>query len=160
MNKKLYKKIGFSIVEICIACVIFMILLVPIFTIMSKGNSGAIHNKNEFSAKQLASNIIAYCNLIPFNSPEIIEGEDIINKLKLNSQENDLIEIDGNKQINFAEIDENFLRLIKVKKVSVKDIEMSELPYKYKFVTVRIEWLEPGKTVNNSIEMSGMITEI
>ena len=114
MNNYSSKRNGFSIVEICIACVIFMTLLIPIVTIMSKGNSGAIHNKNEFSAKQLAANIIAYCNLIPFNSPEISEGENIIDKLKLNFNENDLIKINGNKIINIAAVDESFLKLIKV----------------------------------------------
>lgn len=136
-----------------------MILFIPIFTLMSKGTSGTIHNKNEFSAKQLASNIIAYCNLVPFSSPEIAEGEDIIDKLKLNSEENNLINL-NNKKINIADIDESFLKLIKVKKVSIKDIEFSELPYRYKYVTVRIEWLETGKKVNDFIEMSGMIKEI
>ncbi len=160
MNNYSSKRNGFSIVEICIACVIFMTLLIPIVTIMSKGNSGAIHNKNEFSAKQLAANIIAYCNLIPFNSPEISEGENIIDKLKLNFNENDLIKINGNKIINIAAVDESFLKLIKVKKVSIKDIDITELPYKYKLVTVRIEWLEPGKTTNNHLEISEMITEI
>ncbi len=155
------KRKGFSIVEICIGCLIFMILLLPIFTIMSKGTSGTIHNKNEFSAKQLASNILAYCNLLPFKSPEINEGEDIIDKLKLNFEENSLIQLNGDKKINISEIDdENFLKLIKVKKVSVKDIKLTNSPYNYKFITVRIEWLEPGKTVNNYIEMSGLISEI
>lgn len=159
MNKNYSNKKGFSLVEICMACVILMILFIPIFTLMSKGTSGTIHNKNEFSAKQLASNIIAYCNLVPFSSPEIAEGEDIIDKLKLNSEENNLINL-NNKKINIADIDESFLKLTKVKKVSIKDIEFSELPYRYKYVTVRIEWLETGKKVNDFIEMSGMIKEI
>lgn len=160
MNKKLSKKAGFSIVEICMACVILLILLIPIFTLMSKGTSGTVHNKNEFCAKQLAANIIAYCNLIPFNSPEISEGEDILDKLKLNSEENELINLNENKIINIADVDKSFLKLIKVKKVSIKDIEFAELPNRYKYITVRIEWLESGKTQNNFIEMSGMIKEI
>ena len=160
MNNRYHRqRHGFSIVEICMTCVIFMILLIPIFTIMSKGTSGTIHNKNEFSAKQLAANIIAYCSLIPFNSPELDEGEDIIDRLKLNSEENNLINI-NDKIINIADIDYSFQQLIKAKQVSIKDMELSELPYRYKYVTVRIEWLEPGKTANNYIEMSGMLKEI
>ena len=156
---KKYRKQGFSIVEIGVACTILLVFLIPIFTILSKGNSGTLHNRNEFAARQFASNIIAYCNIIPFNSPELNEGEDIFEKLKLNLNGNEYFKLSNNKQVNLKEVDESFMNLVKAKSVSIKDIIINEIPYKYKFVTVKIEWLEPGKTVNNSVEMTGLVTE-
>ncbi len=151
---------GFSLIEVCIASIILLILLIPIFTIMSKGNSGTIHNRNELTARQYASNIIAYCNLIPFNSPELIEGNDKLDKLKLNFTNNELIKLKDNAPINLNDIDPTFKKLIKEKTLSIKDIEMKELPYKYKLFTVKIEWLEPGKTQNSVVEISELRSEL
>ena len=104
---KKYRKQGFSIVEIGVACTILLVFLIPIFTILSKGNSGTLHNRNEFAARQFASNIIAYCNIIPFNSPELNEGEDIFEKLKLNLNGNEYFKLSNNKQVNLKEVDES-----------------------------------------------------
>ena len=151
---------GFSIIEVCIASAILLVLLIPIFTILSKGNSGTIHNRNEITARQYASNIIAYCNLIPFNSPELVEGEDQLDKLSLDLNNNDLIKLKNNDPINLNDIDPTFLKLIKSKKLTIKDIQLNELPAKYKLFSVKIEWLETGKTKNSSVEISELRSEL
>ena len=135
-------------------------MLIPIFTILSKGNSGTIHNRNEITARQYASNIIAYCNLIPFNSPELNEGDNQLDKLNLDLNKNDLIKLNSNDPINLNDIDPSFVKLIQKKQLSIKDIEMKDLPFKYKLLTIKIEWLEPGKKMNNSVEISEFRSEI
>lgn len=156
---KIYNR-GFSLIEVCIASVIFLILLIPVFTVLSKGNSGTIHNRNEVTARQYASNIIAYCNLIPFNSPELTEGDDQLEKLSLDLSKNDLIKLNEGDSINLNDIDPTFVKLIKHKSLSIKDVEMNELPLKYKLFTVKIEWLETGKTKSNTIEISELRSEL
>ena len=162
MNKTLIKTDknihGFSLLEVSIASIILLILLIPIFTILSKGSSGTIHNRNEITARQYASNIIAYCNMIPFNSPELNEGDDILGNLNLNFDKNNYIKLKNNIDLN--DLDESFLKLVKLKKLSIKNIEMNDIPCKHKLITFRIEWLEPGKTTNNSVEMSGLVSEL
>ena len=155
-----YKKIqGFSLVEICIACIIVMLLLVPVFTLLTQGNSGTTQNKNEIYARAYASNILAFCNLIPFNSKAIKDDIEI--------------ELDGNPEVNtikeklglVLKLDDkedfynNFLQLLVKRKISIKNVKVGEWGYNYKLVLVKVEWKEPGKAVNNSVEISGLVSE-
>ena len=60
-NSNRYNK-GFSIIEICIVCVIIMVVMVPVFTLLSQGNAGTVHNRNEIIARSYAANVINYLN--------------------------------------------------------------------------------------------------
>ena len=164
-----YKKLqGFSLVEICIACIIIMLLIIPVFTLLSQGNSGTTQNKNEIYARTYASNILAFCNLIPFNSKAI--KDDIEIELNGNPDVNTIkeklglvLKLDDNPKIidlNFEEdIYNNFIKLIVKRKISIKNVKVGEWGYNYKLVLVKIEWKEAGKVINNSVEISGLVSE-
>ncbi len=141
------KKInGFSIIEICIVGVILTVFLVPVFTLMTRGSSRTIHNKNEILAQQYASNIIAYCNVLPFDSEKLAEvDEKDICELNIELKD-DVINIDKTEDI--------FKRF-----VSIKDFPRTDQrPYNYKIVTVRVEWQQTGEKKREFI-MSGLVTE-
>ena len=164
-----YKKLkGFSLVEICIACIIVMLLLVPVFTLLTQGNSGTTQNKNEIYARAYASNILAFCNLIPFNSKAIkddieieLDGNPEVNTIK--EKLGLVLKLDDNPKIidlNFKEdFYNNFLQLLVKRKISIKNVNVGEWGYNYKLVLVKVEWKEPGKSVNNSVEISGLVSE-
>ena len=152
------KKKGFSLVEICIGCLIIMALLVPIFTMLSKGNTGTLHNRNEILARVYASNIISFLNLIPYNNANFADGTTFNNEeiktafgMVLNAQ---------NKTIDLEEkIDKAFLNLITDKEVDIKEIKIDDWSSKYKIVTVTIKWKEQGKTTEDFIKVTGMVPE-
>lgn len=146
MIRKRKKTSGFSIIEICIVGVILTVFLVPIFTLMSRGSSRTIHNRNEILAQQYASNYIAYCNVLPFNSEKLAEVEEKdINELNIELK-NDVINIDKTEDI--------FKRF-----VSIKDFPRTDKrPFNYKVVTVKIEWQQLGEKKREFI-MSGLVTE-
>ncbi len=139
---------GFSAVEICVVCVILTIFLIPVFTLMTRGSSGTIRNRNEILAQQYASNYIAFCNVVPFNDKEIKEvDEKIVNELNIDHK-------DGSK-INIDKPEENFKRI-----VSIKDYpDTDDRPYKYKIITVKIEWQQIGEKKKRDLTMSGLVTE-
>lgn len=146
MIRKRKKIKGFSIIEICIVGVILTVFLVPVFTLMSRGSSRTIHNKNEILAQQYASNIIAYCNVLPFDSEKLAEvDEKDICELNIELKD-DVINIDKTEDI--------FKRF-----VSIKDFPRTDQrPYNYKIVTVRVEWQQTGEKKREFI-MSGLVTE-
>ena len=73
------------------------------------------------------------------------------------------MKLDDNPKIidlNFEEdIYKSFLQLIVKRKISIKNVKVGEWDYKYKLVLVKIEWKEAGKAVNNSVEISGLVSE-
>ena len=149
MKKYIIKPSGFSIVEICIVCVIIGFFLVPIFTLMSRGSSGTIRNRNEILAQQYASNYIAYCNIQQFDSDLIKET----------TEEKNVEQLDVTKGSSvFAEIDkldEGFSRLVSIKDYPATD----EIPYKYKVITVRVEWKQADEKTKRKVTMCGLVTE-
>lgn len=142
-RKKIY---GFSIIEICIVGVILTVFLVPVFTLMSRGGSRTIHNRNEILAQQYASNIIAYYNVVPFNDEKLAEvDEKDVNELNIELKD-DVINID--------KTEDNFKRFI-----SIKDFPRTDKrPFNYKIITVKIEWQQLGEKKREFI-MSGLVTE-
>ena len=159
---------AFSIVEICIACIIIMLLIVPIFTLLSQGNSGTTQNKNEIYARAYATNILAFCNLIPFDSQAIkddieieLDGNPEVNTIK--EKLGLVLKLDDNPKIINLNYDEdyykNFLQLLVKRKISIKNVKVGEWGYNYKLVLVKVEWKEAGKAVNNYVEISGLVSE-
>lgn len=150
-NSKIKNNNGFSIVEICIVCVIIMVLMVPIFTIMSQGNAGTVHNRNEIIARNYAANIIAYFNLIPYNDVKEL-NKDELNSLVLENTAYGL-------KINLNDLGSNFEYFKNLgfnASVNVKEF-VSQLN-KYKIVSVSVEWKETNKKVISKINLSGMVT--
>lgn len=147
-NRKKYKLNGFSAVEICVVCVILTVFLIPVFTLMSKGSSGTIRNKNEILAQQYASNYIAHCNVVAFDSEKIAEtNAKEVNELN--------IELKDGTVINIDKTEDNFKRI-----VSIKDYpDTDERPFKYKIITVKIEWQQLGEKKKRDLTMSGLVTE-
>ena len=148
MIRKSKKKNGFSVIEICIVGVILTVFLVPVFTLMSRGSSGTIRNRNEILAQQYASNIIAYCNVVPFDSEKIAEiNEKEVNELNIELKNGDVINIDKTEEI--------FKRIVSIKDYPNTD----ERPYRYKIITVKVEWQQIGEKKNRELIMSGLVTD-
>ena len=147
--KKIQNRLkGFSAVEICVVGVILTVFLVPVFTLMTRGSSGTIRNRNEILAQQYASNFIAYCNVVPFESEKIAEvNEKVINELNIELKDGNTVNIDKTEDI--------FKRTI-----SIKDYpETNDRPYKYKIVSVKIEWEQVGEKKKRDLTMSGLVSE-
>ncbi len=145
-----FKKVnGFSLVEISIVGAILLIFLIPIVTLMSRGSSGTIRNRNEILAQQYASNYIAYANLQKFDSEKMNETteEKSVEELKL--------EKNGEIFALIDKVDDLFNRYVTIKDFPATD----EIPYNYKVVTVRVEWLQPGEKTKRSVTMSGLVNE-
>ncbi len=148
-NSKNRDNNGFSIIEICIVCVIIMVLMVPVFTLMSQGNAGTAHNRNEILARAYASNIIAYYNLLPYNDVKELT-KDELNRLTLDNT---------NIKINLNDLGKNFEYFKNLDfKASVKVNEFNNQYNKYKIVSVTVEWKETNKKTTSSINLSGMVT--
>lgn len=139
---------GFSIVEICVVVAILTVFLLPVFALMTRGSSGTIRNRNEILAQQYASNYIAYCNVVPFDSDKIAEvNEKVVNELN--------IELKDGSSINIDKTEDIFQRI-----VSIKDYpDTNDRPYKYKIVSVKIEWQQVGEKKKRELIMSGLVTE-
>ena len=147
-KKKINRFNGFSSIEICVVGAILTTFLIPVFTLMTRGSSGTIRNRNEIIAQQYASNYIAYCNVETFDSEKLKEIEEKeINELN--------IELKDGSKINIDKTEKNFKRL-----VSIKDYpDTDERPYKYKIITVKIEWQQIGEKKKRDFIMSGLVTE-
>lgn len=144
-----YRTKAFSIVEITIAIAILMFLLLPVFTMMTRGSKGTILNRNEILAQQYASNYIAYCNLQPFNSEYLKETTEERNVPSLDLKKG------GSAFAVIDKLEEGFSRF-----VSIKDFPDShEIPYKYKVITVRVEWQQSGEKTRRKVTMCGLVTE-
>jgi hypothetical protein len=151
MINKNYNKInGFSLVEISIVGAILLIFLIPVVTLMSRGSSGTIRNRNEILAQQYASNYIAYSNLQKFDSEKLQETteEKLVDELKLEKNGETFALIDKLE-------DDLFKRYVSIKDFPATD----EIPYNYKVVTVRVEWLQPGEKTKRNVTMSGLVNE-
>ncbi len=153
---KYNKSKGFSFVEIAIVCVILLILLIPIFTLFSRGSTGTVRNRNEILAQQYASNVISYCNIVPFDDV-ILKTEngkktDVIGELKIKDIADGIDDIDISIPIELGETAS--------KTITVTDFPRTEeWPYKYKLVTVKVAWLQPGETKVRDITMTGLVSE-
>ena len=147
-NRNSYNK-GFSIVEICIVSVIIMVVMIPLFTMMSMGNAGTVHNRNEIIARSYAANVIAYFNLVPYNEVRDLNKDELntltLENTKLKINLNDL----GNNFEYFKSLDFNAYANVKEFKNKLND---------YKVVTVTVEWKESNKKTITKISQSGMVT--
>ena len=154
--KKDINRKGLSLVEVMIACVLIVILLLPVFTLQKKGNRNTMQNKYEILAQTYASNYIAYCNALPFNDPILkeslteIDTESDTGKTFLEAVKTDL----GLSQIDVKMNKNIFKRTLTVKDIAIKD---SSWPYKYKLVTVKVSWQQPGER-EKSISMKSLLS--
>lgn len=140
MNNIKYRS-AFTIVEICLVCAIIIILLVPVFSLMTRGSSTTIYNRNEILAQQYASNLIAYCNAVPFDNEYLKDSDGrSIPVLKVNDKE--------------EKIEDIFTRTLSV---STYVDDVSER--KYKLVSVTVEWKESGEANKHNVIMAGVVSE-
>lgn len=148
---------GFSLAEICIACGVLITLLVPVFTLMSRSSSGTIRNRNEILAQEYVSNMISYCNLLSYDADFLKvdnSGETTkeIGEIKMNKI------ICKTDDVNIVLADE-LSKIVKKKTIKIKEFAEADWPYKYKVITVMVEWQQPGETKTRNVTMSGMVTE-
>ena len=141
MNNVKKNRLAFSLVEISIVCAILVILLVPVFTLMSKGSSTTVRNRNEILAQQYASNLIAYCNAVPFDNDYLKETDGRV-----------IPELDVQNKKETTE--EGFTRTL-----TIKDFTNDVSGDKYKMVSVKVEWQQPGESKKRSVILSGMVIE-
>lgn len=141
-NKK-----AFSMVEICVVGGILVCLLVPVFTLMSKGSSGTIKNRNDILAQQHASNVIAYVNALPYDDEFLnVTDEKIVGSLTIKAGEN-LIDLDMKEDM--------FKRTMQIKEFPATE----EWPYGYKLVTVNVEWQQQGEKKIRNVKMTGLVAK-
>ncbi len=144
---KLSKK-AFTLIEISVACVVLILILFNVFLLMQQGNKGTVHNRNEIIAKQYASNIIAYYNLIPFK--DVVPLDEFV----LKNENGFNVNIDEKMEASFKNLEPQ-----KKCSVRIEPYKNDDWPYEYKFVTVTVEWKEPGKTKNEKVTMTGLVAE-
>lgn len=150
-----YKIRAFSFVEITIVCFIMVVLLIPIFTLMSRGSTGTVRNRNEILAQQYASNVIAYCNALPFNS-EILATEN--GKKTTTIASLTIKDIPGHENIEImlpVELGENASKTLTIVDFNKNDT----LPNNYKVITVNVAWLQAGETKPRKVTMTGLVKE-
>ena len=149
-NSNRYNK-GFSIIEICIVCVIIMVVMVPVFTLLSQGNAGTVHNRNEIIARSYAANVINYLNLLSYAEVKELSKEEL-GLLALEYA-------DTNLKIDLNDLGKNFESFKNLDfKASIKVKEFENQYNKYKVVSVTVEWKETNKKTISSVSMSGMVT--
>ena len=150
-NSKNRNNKGFSIIEICIVCVIMLVVMIPIFTLMSQGNAGTVHNRNEIISRNYAANIIAYLNLLPYNDVKELSKAELITLALENTETNLKIDLNdlGKNFDYFKTLDFN---------AYAKVSEFNNRFNKYKVVAVTVEWKETNKQTVSSLSLSGMVT--
>ena len=158
MKKHKISKKAFSLVEICMVCAILSFLWIPFFTLMTKGSSNTIRNRNEILAQQYASNVIAYCNILKFDDDFLKEtDEKIIGSGTLN------LTVSNDIKINMDITEEGFSK-IATRTISIRDYDpgdsISYFPYKYKIVSSKVEWLQPGETMTRNVTVTGLVYNI
>ena len=151
---------AFSLVEISIVCGVLLILLIPVFTLMSQGNKSTVQSRNEILANQYALNVISYANLINYDdifyqhydSNYSLLDENLI----LNEQQGAKIDLN-----NLGESYEAFKNLKPEIYIKIQENQgdPSNWSYKYRVISVKIEWKEPGLTNKQIIEKTGLVTE-
>ena len=161
------RKEAFTLVEICIAAIIIILFLLPMFTLLTQGNKGTLHNRNEIYARNYATNILNYCGVIPYDSPCLddtsapIEYKKGDTTDKIKERLNGLVLVPDTLDKIDLNIDQkrygNFKDLIENVRLSIETIDAG-WTRTYKLITVTISWKEPGKSVCNSVETSGMVT--
>ena len=151
INSKNKNNKAFSIVEICIVSIIIMVVMIPVFTLMTQGNAGTVHNRNEIIARSYAANIIAFFNLLPYNDVKELNKEEL-NSLALENT-------DANLKVNLNDLGKNFEYFKNLDfNAFVKVKEFDNRLNKYKVVSVTVEWKEINKKTKSSINLSGMVT--
>ena len=144
-------KKGFSIAEVCVVCGIMAVLLIPIFTIMSKSNTGTIRNRNEVLAQQSVSNILNRLCMQKFKSVELEataerQITDLMKKITIAGKEIDLIDESFDKIATFT--------------YSVTEFpESPTWPNAYKVVTVYVNWQQLGNNPKRNMKMSGVVAD-
>lgn len=144
------KRLGFSLAEVCILCGILGVLLVPVFTLMSRSSSGTIRNRNEILAQMHCSNAIAFCNAIKFDDDFLKACNDvsIAEGLSINLGSDKIsLDIEGEDKKLFT------------RTKSIQDFTQDTWPYKYKLVSIKVQWLQPGEKDKRTVKMTGLITE-
>ena len=160
MINKFNNKKAFSLVEISILCGVFLILMIPVFKMMSQGNKTTVKSRNEILANEYALKIISYVNLINYDDMFFQHYDSNYSLLG-----EELILDDGQgKKINLNDLGECFEGFRSLKpEVFIKIIDnpgnTSYWSYKCKVVSVKIEWKEPGLTNKQIIEKTGLVTE-
>lgn len=144
---------GFSFVEISIVCFILLVLLLPIFTLISRGSSVTVRNRNEILAQQYALNIMAYCNSIPYNNDFFkVTGDEKTKELDKQ------ITVWGHDDLSIdfpVELGETASKTI-----TINDFEKNDKwPFRCRLITVKVEWLQPGETKTRNVTMTGMVRE-
>ena len=134
-------KSAFTMVEICLICGIIFILLVPVFRMMSKGSSTTIYNRNEILAQQYASNLIAYCNAVPFDNECLTDSE---------GKSFPVLVVKDKEE----KIEDIFTRTLSVS-TYLDDVSNR----KYKLVSVKVEWQESGEANKHNVIMAGVVSE-
>ena len=109
MKNMIYKLKGFSFVEISIVCGILGVLAVPVSSLMSKGASGTIRNRNEILAQQYASNYIAFCNAKPFDDESL---KAVTDKVITNDDKYEITA--GENVINLEVTEDSFNKILKI----------------------------------------------
>lgn len=150
MNRRNLKKVqGFSLVEICIVCGVLAVLMLPVFMLMSRGSSVTVRNRNEVFAQQYAMNIISYCNLAPFDGDFMKDTEEKV--------VGDLTILLGNTTIDLDITEEGFSKIAK-RTIAIKTFTPTT-PWtkRYKIVTVKVEWQQPGEPAKRNVTISGLV---
>ena len=144
---------GFSMVELCLVIVVLAVLMIPVFAMMSKGSSATIRNRNEILAQQYAMNIVAYCNIISYDDPFLqAVDEKPVGDL--------FIKLGADKKLDM-DIKEEGFKKIASRTISIKDFNAGESwPKKYKVVTVKVSWQQPGELKRRDVTVSGLVTSI
>ncbi len=158
MKKKIITKNAFSLVEISVVCGILAIFLLPVFTLMSKGSSGTIRNRNEILAQQYASNVIAYCNILKFDDDFLKQTEEkIIGSGTMTLTVSDDIKIS-------MDITEDGFSKIATRTISIRDFKpgnsIAYFPYKYKIISSKVEWQQPGESKAHNVTVTGLVYNI
>lgn len=144
------KRLGFSLAEVCVVCGILMVFLIPVFTLMSRSSSGTIRNRNEILAQMHCSNAIAFCNATKFDDDflKVCDDVSISEGLSINLGSSKIsLDIEGE--------DKNIFTRTK----TIQDFTQDTWPYKYKLVSIKVQWLQPGERDKRSVKMTGLITE-
>lgn len=146
-------KTGFSLVEIMIGCIMLSILLVPVFSMLSRGNVETSLSKSDMLAQQYAANLLAYVTSLDFDnslnsaakgtshSVGDIDWKNIVAK---NNATMDLSVPDG----------QQFVTKINIPPDSI----VSHNGHDYKLVTVNVSWKVPGdNTATRSILLADLM---
>lgn len=140
------KNKGFSITEVMIACLALGIMLLPVFTIFSRGTAGTTKNKNDILAQQHAANLLAYASALSYDDDFLKPGEQKVKEKVVNSS-------DGT-EIDLSITEEFFDRTMNIQEYKIDAISRA-----YKLVTVVVDWQQTGTKEANKkeVKLTGLI---